>query len=219
MKIDLKQFAPENLAKDSLYTGSVDMDWQPSANEPDAWERIRVIHPEITESVLDEHGEGWREHFAGEEYDSDEDRLTAAIDEFPCSDAYHEWIDSYYPIMNYAYPVTLRHNADLPSLATKIEAMAGCVTLVEVDEQCYLALTGGGMDLSWNICAAFIACNLMPPLKYLDGLPAMHNAESIQTNLPQGVAQLVLDCMPVAADCLRHLADRLDSAPKRLATH
>lgn len=75
------------------------------------------------------------------------------------------------PMMNYYYP--------LPAFDDDPEEAQGklagvCVTLVrltncdfEPDGEGYaLALTGGGMDLSWDICEAYIRLGYAPPLHF-----------------------------------------------------
>lgn len=69
------------------------------------------------------------------------------------------------PVMSYRYPVTLR-NIDESSAA---EALIGLpLTLVhdENEGEYYLALTGGGMDLSAEICRAYIALGQRPPIHF-----------------------------------------------------
>lgn len=72
------------------------------------------------------------------------------------------------PMMNYWYPVRLRCSPE--DAARKIAHLPLCV--VEVEGQTGLALTGGGMDLSWEICAAFVALGFYPPTHFAK-LPAM----------------------------------------------
>ncbi len=208
MTLDLARFAPENLAKDTLFGGSVNMDWMEAAGENG--DGVEVALPPITADILDQHMPDWQADFPLDEFDGDEEeRLSAAAEEFTGTDGYYEWKDGFFPMMNYAYPIDLRYGADQEELAGHIDALAGCVTLVTVDDQTYLALTGGGMNLAWNICAAFIACRCMPPLKYLEALPKMAGGGMYASNLPDDVAALVLACIPAAADVLRHKADRL----------
>lgn len=74
------------------------------------------------------------------------------------------------PMMNYYYPLPDRDSFNGED-ANKIQDMP--LVLVEFeDENCALALTGGGMDLSWEICEAFIRLGYRPPLHFCD-LPAM----------------------------------------------
>lgn len=71
------------------------------------------------------------------------------------------------PMMNYWYPI----GDDLEPLSAAV-ALPGPLCVVEVDGEWGLALTGGGMDLSWEICAAFIALGYLPPAHFAD-LPEM----------------------------------------------
>ena len=61
------------------------------------------------------------------------------------------------PMMNYYYPCEGISGDD----AVKIAHLPLCI--VEVDGEIGLALTGGGMDLSWEICEAFICLGFLPP--------------------------------------------------------
>lgn len=103
----------------------------------------RYIEPEIT--VTDE--------------DGDEDEI-----ENECMS--HLYFEG--PMMNFFYPCELE---DLEAAARAISRLPLCV--VEMgDGETGFALTGGGMDLSWEICAAYIACGFLPPVEYCD-LPNM----------------------------------------------
>lgn len=79
--------------------------------------------------------------------------------------------DSFTPMMNYAYPITLRGVE--PAAAQGILARAMLpLTVVNLYGDDYLALTGGGMDLSWDICEAYIRLGQYPPAHFAD-LPGM----------------------------------------------
>lgn len=72
------------------------------------------------------------------------------------------------PMMNYYYP--------LPSQtfgADNAEAIENLpVVLVEIDGEYALALSGGGMDLSWEICEAYMRLGFLPPFHFTR-LPGM----------------------------------------------
>lgn len=72
------------------------------------------------------------------------------------------------PMMNYWYPVKLD---DCREAATKIAHLPLCVVRFE-DGRTGLALTGGGMDLSWEIVEAFRLLGYWPPVHFC-GLPRM----------------------------------------------
>lgn len=63
------------------------------------------------------------------------------------------------PQMNYYYPVKID---DCEAAAEKIRDLPLCVVQLE-DGTTALALTGGGMDLSWPIARAHVALGELPP--------------------------------------------------------
>jgi hypothetical protein len=74
------------------------------------------------------------------------------------------------PMMNYAYPLgnNLRHSPE--EAARLLKDLPLC--LVERDGEWFLALTGGGMDLRWEIIEAFMLLGFLPPLHFV-APPAM----------------------------------------------
>lgn len=67
------------------------------------------------------------------------------------------------PMMNYFYPLpSLREGIDAAALA--IVDLPLCV--VEVDGEQGLALTGGGMDLTWEIAEAHMRLGYVPPFHF-----------------------------------------------------
>ncbi len=92
----------------------------------------------------------------------------------PTEESAAQELDGWLPMMNYYYP--LPDNVDTSKAREALQGLP--LTLVyfnetENDESFYaLALTGGGMDLSWEICEAFIRLGYYPPLQYC-GLPRM----------------------------------------------
>ena len=76
------------------------------------------------------------------------------------------------PQMNYFYAVDI---GDCVKAAKKIAHLPLCV--VELDDGTTgIALTGGGMDLSWEICDAFISLGFLPPVHFAR-LPEMSGWE------------------------------------------
>jgi hypothetical protein len=105
----------------------------------------------------------------------DEDDRIAALE---CEDCGHKFVDPEHcnghvgtaegPMMNYWYPVKIE---DCAEAARKLAHLPLCVVEMR-DGETGLALTGGGMDLSWEICAAFITLGYLPPFHFCD-VPAM----------------------------------------------
>ena len=76
-------------------------------------------------------------------------------------DAWHEYAA---PMMNYRYPVTLRDNAS--TAAAKLIGLPLTLIECQYSGDYFLALTGGGMDLSAEICRAYIALGQRPPVHF-----------------------------------------------------
>jgi hypothetical protein len=75
------------------------------------------------------------------------------------------------PMMNYWYKVDLSRISDDPDEAARLIAdLPLCV--VQIEGEYGLALTGGGMDLSWEICEAYTRLGQLPPSHFC-GLPRM----------------------------------------------
>lgn len=77
------------------------------------------------------------------------------------------WVDSDdpdagMPMMNYLYP--LGRVSDPDDFGRRLEHLP--LTAVEVGGEWFLALTGGGMDLSWEICAGYVALGYYPPAHF-----------------------------------------------------
>lgn len=79
-----------------------------------------------------------------------------------------EDIHTAYIAMNYFYPVPIE---DCENAAEKVADLPLLVVEFE-DGETGLALSGGGMDLSWEICAAYIALGYLPPVHFCE-LPRM----------------------------------------------
>lgn len=111
------------------------------------------------------------------------------------------------PMMNYYYPVDLR---DMDDAARRL--VDTCLVPVEVDGQTGLALTGGGMDLSWEIADAFVTLGYLPPVHFAD-LPNMAGMTANDRNLTI-VAAMLRSCELMAnrlARDVEHLGRTLDN--------
>jgi hypothetical protein len=104
------------------------------------------------------------------------DALDAAQDDSPS-----QWgADG--PMMNYFYPVSDYTPGDMNAWAAKLVDLPLCV--VEIGDERGLALTGGGMDLSWEIAEAYVRLGYYPPT-WID-LPAMSGrGESAKDRAPR----------------------------------
>lgn len=102
-------------------------------------------------------------------------------DEFDSEDLWQEALEEHVgdfgpeeigivPMMNYAYPI----GEDRVN-ASEAQALLfqRCVCAVNLNGSLHLALTGGGMDLSWPICAAYVTLGYLPPVHFAARLPRM----------------------------------------------
>ena len=84
--------------------------------------------------------------------------------------------DEFFPMMNYRYPIPDFDRKDYSGRKVK-KALdeAGSLTLIEDLEsgEKYLALTGGGMDLSWDIVKGYVTLGFTPPAHFCRNLPEM----------------------------------------------
>jgi len=106
------------------------------------------------------------------------------------------------PMMNYAYPLDPNRAYD----ADDAEAVSGCLTIVRdvVEDRCYLALTGGGMDLSWEIARAHMDLGHLPPAWIR--LPDM--AGRGESDRDKELARAVVMSCETVADWAKGRADR-----------
>lgn len=140
----------------------------------------------------------------------DEQALEEETERFQGSDDWYEWQDSMQPAMNFIWPCE-PFRIDDEGAATLINELAGSTSLVTItppddsseDETQGIVLTGGGMDLSWDICAAYICCGQIPPTRLLIGLPRFAG----HTMSP--MAKAVLECIDLCADWHEARAQRL----------
>jgi hypothetical protein len=103
------------------------------------------------------------------------------------------------PMMNYFYPLGGFASRELdPDWAAEQLYEYGATTcLVRLDgHQFGLALTGGGMDLSWEICQSYIALGLLPPIHFAR-LPEM--AGRPRGDLDRHIVRACLKSFEVAA--------------------
>jgi hypothetical protein len=150
----------EDLSSELLDVVSVDRDW--SEGYPDSWDWLKVpVCPWCGGSKQDEDSYDWTcpTHGCSNYGEQIEDDLDGG------------------PMMNYAYPLSDRRSYDLEDAV-----LIAHLPLVIVErgegygyerETTYeLALSGGGMDLSWEICEAFMLLGYLPPVHFAS-LPSM----------------------------------------------
>lgn len=140
----------------------------------------------VVESIGDESWEAWRCvsttcERRGEQADDTGDGPMMSY-YYPLPDGFRNWGEHPFPRDEYAAADALR---DVP------------LCVVRIDGDGYgLALTGGGMDLSWEIAEAFALLGYLPPVHFAD-LPGMAGkfptpAEPLPMPRPENVARFPL---------------------------
>lgn len=132
---------------------------------------------------VDRSWEGWPETFEFYEapdcqkcgeygtWDEEENQWSCPTVDCPMYEGEIEVEDVSGPMMNYSYAVPYWDQAPQVA-ASRISHLPLCVVEFPDASSIHLALTGGGMDLSWEICEAFILLGFLPPAHFAD-LPAM----------------------------------------------
>jgi hypothetical protein len=165
---DLMKWA-ESLRNDTIDAQPIDKDWSGGYavdRDDDGWRSWEPQECEKCGRVLAlEVGRGGERHSELEEWID----AMEGSDEEPAPDPCDGHVpQAEGPMMNYWYPCPINSPEDAARI---LEGLPVCV--VEVDGEMGLALTGGGMDLSWEICEAYTRLGYLPPIHYAGRLPKM----------------------------------------------
>lgn len=106
------------------------------------------------------------------------------------------------PQMSHMYPLEGIDEDTARTAALELRDVSLCV--VQVNGTFGVALTGGGMDMSWDICEAFVAVGYLPPIHFAD-LP---NLAGERAN--RYVLEAMLRSLDVAAERARYAAELLN---------
>jgi hypothetical protein len=114
--------------------------------------RLEIVIPEPTRQDRESHGLPKR----GQWDDGDQ--------------AADEYRDSFFPMMDSLWPVVLAYGRSEQTAADLMNRHGGATSLISIDGDDFIAMTGGGMDLSWHLAAAYVCCGAVPPLRLLESL-------------------------------------------------
>lgn len=190
----------EDLSCAHVYTQSVDVDWA-NAGYDRGWEPVwPATHLDGEDNPIEDEpvyycdmcAEGWRE----DDLDIQEDADVGCCPD--CGHAIATVLDpigfeSLEPAMSYHWPVRLPRDACEAATAQAVLDCGSVALIAWNDGGHSIVLTGGGMDLSWDICAAYVACGQLPPVA-LSGLPALAGHKPDQSV----VAAMIRSCEAVA---------------------
>lgn len=122
--------------------------------------------------------------------------------------------EQWHPMMNYLHPLPGGVRCDDDEWH---RAMCN-MTLVEVDGEQFLALTGGGMDMTWYICETYLRCGYLPPAECAGSLPRMGGSgKSEKDRMIMAACKLSLEARRDRASCAledleRHMAETMKAA-------
>jgi hypothetical protein len=135
----------EELSGDAIDQIPIDADWSEGYGE--TWESMEAVECDKCGKVLVVTGPGGDSQHKDLDYTSECDGYCGSADG---------------PMMNYWYPLPgCSFDEDN---AAKISHLP--LALVQVNGETGIALTGGGMDLTWEIIAAHVALGYLPPLHF-----------------------------------------------------
>lgn len=152
-RVPTAEIHPQELYGDAIAVTPVARDWGDDFNpnpDPDSgwtyYEAIRLDDGRVTD------GDGYIACSTADDDQAIEDRRTG-------------------PMMNYAYPLP-GYRGDPDQDAREIVDLPLCIVRDAGEDADYLALTGGGMDLSWEIAEAYMRLGYLPPAHFAN-LPGM----------------------------------------------
>ncbi len=128
----------------------------------------------------------------------------------------HKDSDEYCPMTNYAYllPEEFKKDMDGKDIKKLVDECSG-VTLVYLIclERYALALTGCGMDHSWEICEAYVNFGYLPPIHFCD-LPELAGIKPDEKT--QGLIDACKKSLEISSTYNYCLKERLDSMKNNL---
>ena len=150
------RFTPKTPVKD-LWASLIDakpQDYDFSEGYPEKWEYFEAERcEECGNPVL---------HVRGEDYHNYLD------DDTECEG----YVNADGPMMNYMYPIRCDRVGGVEGAMEALVDLPLCIVKFEKLDGHFMALTGGGMDLSWQICEAYMRLGYLPPTHFA-GVPRM----------------------------------------------
>jgi len=138
-----------------LYVDAVDAkprDFDYSEGYPERWDYFETCRCEECNKIILVHGEEYHHN----------------VEDTNC----RGYLNTEGPMMNFFYPLPHLTHLNPDEAAKLIVDLPLCIICLEDTNEHGLALTGGGMDLSWEICEAYMKLNYLPPVHFCD-LPGM----------------------------------------------
>lgn len=159
------------LSSDHILSVPVNYDW--SEGYPEQWDYVEAVECEDCGAYVIDGDDHVAVLIPPEDDDEDQDYLE---DDCPKKgdDFRDMWAEG--PMMSYYYPCDVDRDD-----AYKLVYSPLCIVEFS-DGSTGIALTGGGMDLSWEICEAYILLGYLPPTHFVS-LPRMAGMRATRKNL------------------------------------
>ena len=224
---------------DAVDVKPVDFDWTVGYGEDDGWEIVYpdVSGWDLArckDYLMDRGGDEFPElnpwgmgyeslrEFLGSDADescedfSETELRDVILDSEEVLDAWREFVaekiqedsDSFTPMMSYYYPLPYFGRMDPSTAQTKLIGSGSAIVAIVAGET-VLALAGGGMDLSWDICRAYMLLGYLPPVYFCE-LPAY-------ADLPRDASWIISGCLRSIEVMRQWIANKEDSL-RRLTT-
>jgi hypothetical protein len=204
----------------NVLDSSAQIDWSEAYGEDcEGW---RVVFPTLTLGDIAEHAPDLLSK--AQERKAEAKPYTAAprdlADRFEQERAGDEWQQGFEPMMSFVWPVMVPtyNGLSAQEVADRIAEFAPTCSLIEFgehsphcSEEYGIALSGGGMNLSDQLAAAYLCANQVPPVGLLDQLAGVidsYKLEQIGGPLKAAYAK--------AAEHLRRKADRVAEESARV---
>lgn len=163
----------------SVDAQSREIDWTEACGED--FEGWRVIYPSLTFGDLAEHAEDLLTPAQARVADRSPYKPAPQklIEQFEETRAGYEWRDAFQPMMNFVWPAFIPYGMSSQDVADRLAQFAPTVSLVTFDDDSHCgedygyALSGGGMNLSDQLAAAYLCAHQIPPLSLLEALPGV----------------------------------------------
>lgn len=214
--------AAASLSLASITNDATERDWSDLYSSDSGEPGWQAVLPVVSRGAVEQYASDLWADFPKEQalYDVDGDAQVEDEDlreEFWQTDGGDEWRNSFDPMMNFGWAVDLRYtdSDELQAIAGRFAEWGLACSLIEISggdygEDTYeIALTGGGMNLSDHLAAAYIACGHVPPIRLLDNLSGSFPS-SLIPRLPMA------EVIERAADWLRTKAGHMDELSARI---
>ena len=104
-----------------------------------------------------------------------EDRQIEVDPDYPqgaADEGQDAWREGNDPMMRHTYPVQSVTAEEAYAIGSHLS-----IAVIEIDGDQVFVLTGCGMDMGWDICAAYVLAGFLPPLRFAADLPRFAGQE------------------------------------------